>query len=180
MKARSSLGRHHHGVALSKSLVLVQWWAWWVLRCCLFTATLVLDSWRYMLRQFRQLAWLCLSSESGATLRTSEPISHPSTLFIFLNILCRAFQGVGTSFSFQTSKSKLISAVTCASIVFNTKFASVFAFINISYTGGIGFGPPLGGLLYLGLGYSGPFFILGGCALLYGAVLTPWVGFQFE
>ena len=52
--------------------------------------------------------------------------------------------------------------------------------INIAYTGGIAGGPPLGGLLYWLLGYSGPFFLLGGCVLLYGAIVVPCLGFQFE
>ena len=52
--------------------------------------------------------------------------------------------------------------------------------INISHTGGVAAGPPLGGFLYWVLGYSGPFFILGGLVLLYGTIVLPCLGFQFE
>ena len=70
--------------------------------------------------------------------------------------------------------------MTSANIVFGDRFASVVPLINIANTGGVAAGPPLGGFLYELFGYSGPFFLIGGCVLFYGAVITPCLGFQFE
>ena len=64
--------------------------------------------------------------------------------------------------------------------MFKKRFASVIALSDIASSGGVAVGPPLGGFLYEVSGYSGPFFIVGTLVLIYGAVIVPCLGFQFE
>ena len=64
--------------------------------------------------------------------------------------------------------------------VYKERVSSAVALSSIASTGGIAAGPPLGGLLFKFFGYPGPFFILGLLTLIYGAVIIPCLGYQFE
>ena len=177
---RPGVGWYNHGVRAPSFLDSIQLWASsWVL-FFLSISSLALATWRFLLQLFPLQVVLLFSMVCATIFQTSRTA--------LLLAPCSSFWILSSGSSKDSAwllLSKPVSITdllgfTSASIVFKKRFSSVFALTSISSTGGIAAGPPLGGLLYEFFGYPGPFLILGACVLLYGAVITPWVGFQFE